>query len=967
MVIASDNLRERDADAVFGPFRLAPSRRLLLRDGEPVDIGGRAFDMLVALVERPGIVWSKRELIARVWPDVVVEEGSLRFHMTGLRRILGDGEDGSRYISTQVGVGYAFVGAVRRMSAEAVPATPTALHATEPARLMSNAGELPTRRRLVGRERDVDRIVARLTAPVLYTIAGAGGSGKTSIALEVAHRLSDAGRVVRFVDLAQVEDPALVPYAVAGALHIPVQTDDPVAVVIKHLRDQAIVLLVDNCEHLVDAVSATVERLREGAPDVGVLATSREPLRAHEECVHWLDALTYPAHTVTDGEEILGYSAVQLFLERASASGATCVPDADALRLAADICRRLDGMALPIELAALRVGSHGIEATHELLGERFSLEWSGRRTAAPRQQTLRATLDWSYELLTPLERLTFDQLSVFVGPFGLESAANTLAGDGIEPATFVATLDALAAKGLVAVNRSRVTGSYRLLEMTRAYARERMALRGEGEVRALSRRHAAHFLQRLDALGETPEEVFQNATWWSCQFGNVRSALEWSLGAHGDTVIGVPLAAAASRLFLRFSLMTECRAWCERARNVLVLPFTGTTVELELQAALGLVLMFTLGNSDAAGVALRRALDLSMSLDRKWDQLRILGRLQIYDERLGQFEPSLAWAEQAEELGRDIGEPEAIAVAASLAGVARHLLGDQAAARHLLEESLRHGLPSEQSRTIHYGFDHRNRSCIALARTLWLQGHADQARYWVRRAQQEAIALEHPITQCIALIWTLSVHHWTGETDHVEEALGTFAALADANGFRPYIAATEGFRGMLAIGRGDAPEAVQAIRDSLSRLKAMRYELLTTTFETALVEALLSAGRYGEAGEQVAATIEHCTRTGEGFALPELLRLKALVLARSGDDAEAVESTLRQSLELGARQTSNAWRLRASMDLAAWWAATGSAEEATALLQSCRDRAVEGLDTADLRRLDAMLRDARARDEQGGA
>ncbi|SEN20980.1 Predicted ATPase [Luteibacter sp. UNCMF331Sha3.1] len=967
MVIASDNLRERGADVAFGPFLLAPARRLLLRDGEPVDIGGRAFDMLVALVERPGVVWSKRELIARVWPDVVVEEGSLRFHMTGLRRILGDGEDGGRYISTQVGVGYAFVGAVRRVDDDATRSVPASLHKPEPARLVSNAGDLPTRRRLVGREADVDRILARLSAPILYTVAGAGGAGKTSIALEVGHRLAEAGRIVRFVDLAQVEDPALVPYALAGALHIPVQTDDPLAVVIAHLRDRAIVLFVDNCEHVVDAVSGTLERLREAAPDVTVLATSREPLRAHDECVHWLDALTYPARNVGDSDEILGYSAVQLFLERASASGATSVPDAASLRLVADICRRLDGMALPIELAALRVGSHGIEATHELIGERFSLEWSGRRTAAPRQQTLRATLDWSYDLLTPLERLAFDQLSVFVGPFSVEAAANVLSGEGVQPATFVATLDALSAKGLVAVHRATATGSYRLLEMTRAYARERMALRGESEARSLSRRHAAYFLHRLDGLGETPEEVFRNATWWSCQFGNVRSALEWSLGPQGDTAIGVPLAAVASRVFLRFSLMAECRTWCERARNAMMLPFTGTAVELELQAALGLVLMFTLGNSDAAGVALRRALDLAIALDRKWDQLRILGRLQIYDERLGDFEPSLAWAEQAEELGREIGEPEAIAVAASLAGVARHLLGDQAAARHLLEESLRHGLPSEQSRTIHYGFDHRNRSCIALARTLWLQGHADQARYWVRRAQEEAIALEHPITQCIALIWTLSVHHWTGETDQVEEALATFAALADAHGFRPYIAATEGFRGMLAIGRGDAAEAVQAIRESLARLKAMRYELLTTTFETALVEALLSAGRFGEAAEQVAATIEHCTRTGEGFALPELLRLKALVLARSGDDPEGVESTLRGSLELAARQTSNAWRLRASMDLAAWWAANGSEVEASMLLRSCRDRAVEGLDTADLRRLDAMLGDAGAWNEQGGA
>lgn len=959
----SDDVQVEGAEVVFGPFRLLPVERRLLRDGQPVDIGGRALDLLVALVERPGRVLTKRDIIRRVWPDVVVEEGSLRFHMTSLRKILGDGEAGARYIATQVGVGYAFVAPVQRVFAEASMPLATPVHGG----LVAGAGRLPRRARLIGRANDVARVLDRLGTSVLYTIAGAGGVGKTSLAVEVGHRLVDEGRTVRFVDLAQVEDPALVPFALASALEIPVQTDDPVSVLIAHLRASTLLIVVDNCEHVVDAASVTLERVRSSAPGVGILATSREPLRATDEHVHWLDPLAFPAEGDGVPDDLLAFPAMELFIERARAGSAMPEPGPEDRRLIADICRRLDGMALPIELAALRVGTHGVAATHAMLGERFSLGWSGRRTAAPRQQTLRATLDWSYELLSTAERLAFDRLSVFVGPFSFDATAHVLADARMDADTAIATLDALAAKGLVAVDRGVAAGSFRLLEMTRAYARERMARHGDAEVRALQRRHAAYFLRVLDSLGETGEEAVRESMRLSCQFGNVRSALEWSFGPQGESTIAIPLATVSSRLFLRFSFMAECRTWCERALNLLGMPYVGTAVEFELQAALGLVRMFTLGNTDATGVALRRALEIAQALDRPWDQLRILGRLQIYEERLGDFAASLAWAELATEVGRAIDEPEAIAVAASLAGVSQHLLGDQAAARRSLELSLRYSLPSELSRTIHYGFDHRNRSCIALARTLWLQGHADQARHWVHRALREAVALDHPVTHCIALIWTLSVHIWTGEIDRVKEALSTFSVAANANIFRPYIAAADGFQGIVQVLGGCSGRAVDTIRDSLARLKAMRYELLTTTFEIALTEALLSSDRPLEAQELVEASIAHCERTGEAFALPELLRLKAAVSRRLGASDSTFEETLQRALDLATAQSASAWALRCAMDLARHWRSTSRHAEADALLVSYRDAFVEGADTRDLRELGALMVDVGAGQQQGDA
>ena len=552
------------AQIVFGAFCLTPGKRLLTKDGVPQDIGGRALDILIALVEEPGKVLPKRELIRQVWADSVVEEGSLRFHMNGLRRVLGDGENGARYITTQVGVGYAFVAPIERRSTPAWSAEPGAgKHPPQPA----GVGDLPARTPLIGREADVQLVADRLSEPRLFTIVGAGGVGKTSLAIEAGHRLSTGlYERVYFVDLAQVEDPSLVPSALAGTLGLPVQAEDPIFVLLAHLRNRRLLLVIDNCEHVVDAVSGCIERIREGAPGIGMLATSREPLRVQGEQLHWLNSLDFPANAeALTMEQLLAYPAIELFIKRASAGNASLTLDVEEARLVADMCRRLDGMALPIELAAMRVATHGIRATHAKLGERFSLGWMGWRTALPRQQTLRATLDWSYGMLSPTERLTFGRLAVFTGPFSQEAVSQIVSDSGMEALVAVTTLDELAAKGLVAVDHSETTHSYLLLEMTRAYAKEKLAAQGEAQAHDVAFRHAAYFADLLGNLGTSPDEIYKNSARLASQLGNIRSALEWSFGPLGDPGLAMPLAAASAPLFLHFSLLVECRMWCTRA------------------------------------------------------------------------------------------------------------------------------------------------------------------------------------------------------------------------------------------------------------------------------------------------------------------------------------------------------------------------------------------------------------------
>ncbi|QNA87050.1 transcriptional regulator [Sphingomonas sp. So64.6b] len=904
---------------------------MLTRDGEPVEIGGRSFDLLLVLTEQPGRVYSKRDLLKRVWSDVVVEDGSLRFHMASLRKLLGDGIDGARYIATQVGVGYAFVAPVERQGN-----APLRRPAEENAKAPASSTNLPARlTHLIGRERDIAFLVERVVDTPLFSIIGAAGVGKTSLAVEVGRRLTAPfeGQVA-FVDFGMLENEAVVPSMIAGAMGIAVQSGDPLAVILGHLRERPYLLILDNCEHVIEPVANIVERIVEDAPLARVLATSREPLRVRAEHVLRLDALGYPEElSGLTLDQLLSYPAVQLLCERATAADSALVIDEEAARLIAGMCQRLGGMALPIELAATRVATHGVAAAARQLGERLSLAWPGRRTAQPRQQTLRAMLDWSYDLLADGERTVFERVSIFVGPFSIDAAVEVVADVGIGSDEVAIALDELVSKSLIAPDRMRRTVSYRLLDMTRAYARERLLARGPAEQNAVARRHAAFFLTELE-LAEQDDGWLQETRPLRQQLGNIRSALDWSFAHSGERGIAVRLAAASAPVFLTLSHMIECRSWCARALADIDEAERGTALELELQAALGITLMFTRGNSEAAGHALDRALEIATSLDDKWNQLRLLGRLHIFHERIGEYDAALRHAERAVEISEILGVPEAIGIAYSLSGISHHLRGDQKRARRELELSLQESPPSARSRTIHYGFDHRNRSGIALARTLWLTGHAEQAGHLARQTVREAAGLDHSVTHCIALIWSLSVFLWMEDIATAEKDLATFAECAELNALGPYVAAAEGFRGELAIQRGHAGDALVALEESLARLRAARYELLTTPFSIALARGLILSARPDEAQELIAATLARCNTNGERFAVPELLRLKAQLLQSSAKDASEHLAVLDEALMLSREQGARAWEMRIAVDLAEALNAAERRQEAVALLET---------------------------------
>ncbi len=325
----------------FGPFNLIASERLLTKGGTPVELGARAFDILSALISAPNEVVTKKDLMSRVWPDVTVEEGSLRFHIASLRKALGDGKDGARYITTLAGRGYCFVAPVSQANRQRVEA-PTASANFPYANLPQRLG------RMVGRDDDVQNLSAQISASRLVTIVGPGGVGKTTVAVAVAHHLADAfAGSVLFVDLGMLSEPKLATAAISSMLGLSVQSDDATPGLIAFLKEKRILLILDTCEHLVDVIAGLAAGVLEAAPHVHIMATSRESLRIEGEHIYRLDALPFPPDDANPTAEMVRqFPATQLFLERAAAGGAHLnISDVDA-PVVAEICRKLDGVRL---------------------------------------------------------------------------------------------------------------------------------------------------------------------------------------------------------------------------------------------------------------------------------------------------------------------------------------------------------------------------------------------------------------------------------------------------------------------------------------------------------------------------------------------------------------------------------------------------------------------------------------------
>ena len=943
--------------ASFGPFRLSAAERLLYRDGEAVAVGSRQLDVLIALVERSGEVLSQRELMQRAWPGLVVEPVNLRVHIGHLRKILGEGRDGRRYINNVPGRGYCFVAPVRWV--KEVPS----FDAPRPEAWIDGtksiaAQKLPALlKRMIGREQTVAELSKLLISRRFVSVVGTGGLGKTTIAVSVAHALADDfDRSVFFVDLTSLAETGLVSTAVASALGYRPLSQDPLDGLIAFLGESRILLVLDNCEHIIEGAAELTERLVRETSEVHILTTSRESLRVEGENVHLLPPLEYPPDTPSlTAAAALASPAVRLFMDRAIAGGhSSALTDADA-SVIADICRRLDGVPLAIELVAGRVGMYGIQGTADLLDNRFNLLWHARRTTLPRHQTLFAMLDWSYNLLSTRDRQVLCSLSVLVGDFTLE-AAQAITDDAVWGAEDVAlAVGSLVDKSLIWTAEVDGSTRFRLLDTTKAYASEKLA--ESGEQHAAARRHALYFCKLLQSAAiDVLNFGKRDLSPFASHVENIRAALEWSFSSPSDKSIGIELAALATPLFRGLFLLGDCQHWCVRGLAELADSDRGTLKELTLQEGLAISAMFTRGNGDEVRTAIERGLIIAGSLNERQHQLELLAGLYLHLNVKSDFLGALAVASRSAAVARDIDDVDAQIITEWMLGTSHYLLGKLDSAQHHCELGFSYAVSPASNFSDFFGYDHRIRALIVQARVLWLRGFSDRAAAIARKAIAEAERRGDPLNRCVTRVFTATIFILRGDFDTAKGCIDEISVLTERHGLLPYRTLGIALEGELAVERGELQSGISLLSGALADLQTEQRNLATGEFACALSDAFVQCGQFVEAAATIDRRISSVEPSLNTFEMPELLRARAEIwLAQSQPDPIAAEQALQRSIEIARSQGALALELRTTTVLARHWLAEDRNPDARELLIRVFKKFTEGFDTTDLKNARQVL------------
>jgi predicted ATPase/DNA-binding winged helix-turn-helix (wHTH) protein len=937
----------------FGRFQVLPHRRQLLADGQPIKLGGRAFDILMTLLETPGAVVDRETLMQRVWPGRIVEENVLWVQVSALRAAFGAERD---LIRTVAGRGYQFGGKISELSARARTAVATAPSNLPPTNLREEVSDL------IGRGDDLRALVSFAAEHRLVTLTGPGGIGKTRLALAASRQLRPKfADGVWVAELAPLSDGALVPGAVATAMGLEFpggeMSSDNVA---DALRGKTLLVVLDNCEHVVGAAALMAEALLRANPAVSVITTSREPLMADGEWVTPVAALAVPAEDVEYEGDPLEFGAVQLFCERVRAVQPSFAPDR---RLASEIgaiCRRLDGIPLAIELAAPRAATLGVEELAGRLDDRFQLLTSGRRTALPRHQTLRATLDWSYELLAASERVALSRLAVFAGAFGLEAASAVIASPETTSPSGIDCLSNLVAKSLVSVEASGTLGRYRLLETTRAYALEKL---GEsGEFHSTARRHAEYhrdLFERAEIEWER-QPTAERLGAYGRQIDNLRAALDWSFSPEGDPSVGIALTAATERLWMDLWLSEELGRRAERALAALrASAKPDERREMKLYAALGAALSRTRVPLSKSAEAWARVLEIAERLGDVDYQLRALSAQFTSYSIAEQYPVALQWAQKYRALAEQRPNLPEDLIGERMVGVCKFFLGDLPGARRHFERVLTYQVYThDRPHDISYQADTRVTVRQILARTLWQQGFPDQAMRMAEGAVEEAGATNDVVTMCDALYGGgCIVALWIGDLDRAERFTRMLLDYSMRWSLPRWIRVGRCYESVLTMKRGDIVGGLRLLEAAVGRQDAnLNLSTVRMMFLGDIAENLGRAGRIVEGLAIVETAIKRSEAQGGSWMIAELLRVNGeLVLMPGGSGASMAETHFWQALDWAGRQGALSWELRAAMSLARLQRDQGRAADALTLLKSVCDRFTEGFDTADLKAAKALL------------
>lgn len=890
----------------FGPFRFDPVRREIFDANGPLRIGSRSLQLLEVLLEAPGRLFSREELVERVWPSTVVEETSLRVHMSALRRLLGDGVGGNRYIANVPGRGYSFVGDVRKVSADEAIAIPKAPP------LAANVPTIPSRlTRTIGREQVIAQIGDLLARERLVSIVGAGGMGKTTVALSVAER-QQAGfeHGVFPVDLSRISDPTFVAVELGQTQGLNIAPGDRSDVIEAVLRGKQVLFVVDNCEHVIDAVAELVDRLLRSCPSARFLTTSREPLEVEAEWVFKLPPLAVPEENDRlDISDLLAYPAIQLFVERARAiSDAFELTEANApaVRL---LCQFLDGIPLAIELAAARVDSLGVQGLIGRLESVFELLTRGRRTALSRHRTLQAVFDWSYELLSHSEKLVLQRLSVFRGAFELEGAVTVASGPHLARQRVIDDVLSLCAKSLIVLEtKGDDHRLHRLLYITRLYAEKHLA--DTPDAHEIRRRHAAFVLERLVHKREATVRPFQYAWNLDSGFADLRAAIEWALLQENDLPLGLELTARAMLSYRAFGLVEEYRLHVATALGkVSQVTADGDRLELGLRVASAFMTGYsaTGPNQDEGFSRTRELVDRLGS-----DEDRLLSLYSMCSALYGQgdYRSVLPVCEEIRQFAKGTFEPLSVVIADRFSAMCLHGLGDHDAAERLaLHVMTFRGATVGPKFFSEIPFDASMRTL--LAKIHWLRG--DFALAWSTLLE----ALEHSVNahyfaRCQVLgISGIPLAIWKSDTAIADQWITDLSEMADQKQLPYWQVFARAYRCVL-------DHEVISFGSDL-HLSLERHTQLNDV-------ATVLIGK-----PPTAAAMRRVEEGAVGWSAPEVLRLAAMPNLKSGNPTlrgHAVAG-LQGGMAMAKAQGATFWMLRIALTICS--AALGGEIEASSL------------------------------------
>jgi predicted ATPase/DNA-binding winged helix-turn-helix (wHTH) protein len=921
------------AAIAFGSYRFLPRKRILLRGNDEVRLGSRAIDILGILLERAGEIVSSAEIMSRVWKDTRVEGATLKVHIGLLRKALGELGGRSEFIENVAGRGYRFLAPVQRL-----------VDRTANADEDRADGAASRANRVIGRQNALEELATLLAKERLVTISGAAGIGKTTIARVIADRSRKTGLPTHFIDLAPLSGVASVVSALASILDLPARRHRR-SEIATFLSDQHALLVFDNCEHVLSEVSQLADELLARAPNIRILATSRERLQMLGEHVYHLGALDLPRPADSLSARVaVTYSAIELFVDRASSVVDTFELSDGNVRTVVEICRRVDGIPLVIELAAGQVAMFGLTEIARGLNNSLETLALEKRTPISRHRTLGEALDWSYRLLSPLERAVLRRLSIFPGKFDHSAAVAVCSEGEVGSAAILASVASLVRKSLIIVDGD--DGRLRLPETARAHAGAK--LRESSEFRQVAKLHATYCCNLFVDAEYNWEERAPDE--WHAKYGihidDVRSALTWAFSDAGEGALGIELAASSAVLWLQLSLLDEYISLSERGLAASPENVGSKRHQLQLVAALGYALLHAKGPTLQSAQAFEKTLALSNELGISDHRARASWGICAQKIVSGDYSGALARIEAFLESSGDSESLASRLVSERMKAAALHLRGDSPSGRRLLEEVLAQPTKSTR-RGIDSAFyvDNRVAATAYLSGALWIEGFPGRAIQAAEESVDEALSIGHMPSLCqtlsIAACSTLLLAGDNERASTLTDLLLTKSRehhLEYWNLWGKSYATVLAHRSGSAVGLRDVPY----LRMETNWAGPLR-EVIAT-----VCPSICDPRLFSEAEQQ------------SGWCRPELLRGRGELLRSqpSADAKRSAEAAFLLSQKLACESGALSWEIRTAISLAKLWMASRRLD-AKNVIEDVLGRFVDPYPTTDMftaRRLYEELR-----------